>query len=397
MALTTLQKKALDEILSKKLPELAGRPAYSASEIVDILRKEADFDFTYQSIPSCFDRVFANNKDYHVSYGWAGGRTYYITIEIKLKKEKNLLYFCGTPENVRYNFADGSFSVESPLLETRKFEAVKTLLPYEWIFNYCTDIDELRKIAKLGKEYYKKMPTGLYNYLEEKDYSLTAKTLRDYVLHQKYGKYMFFYETIAESIGDIKTEELVNKIKIENLFKLFTNSLLKGELLSISEWTLRDDLNIIHTGVCGCDCAIDMNRGIEHNRQCISSFLNKNRTAMIEKNMKKLNFINGLEIDDYVVVVPQTMEDKAAEGRMQHNCVGYYYDDSILTGRNAIYFLRKKKNPEHSYITCRYNYLDKYTAEARKVNNNSINNSKEQQIIDDISNIITEYFASHKE
>jgi hypothetical protein len=395
MALTALQKNRLDEILREKLPELAGRPAFSPSEIVDILKEEVDFDFTYRSIPSCIDRVFANIKDYHVSYGYGG--EYYITIEIRLKKEKNLLYFCGTPENVYYNFADGSFSAESPLLDTKKFEAIKTLLPYEWIFNYCTDTNELKNIAKLGKGYYEKMPTGLYNYLEEKGYILTARTLRDYVLHQKYGKYAFFYKSIEELIGDVKTDKLVDKIKIENLYKLFNNSLLKGELLDLQHYTIRESLDTIYTGVCDCGCAIDTNRGIVDNEQCINSFLDKNRTAIIEKNMKKLNFINGLEIDDYVVVVPQTMEDKAAEGRMQHNCVGYYYDNSIMGSRNAIYFLRKKENPEHSYITCRYNYYDKNTVEARKVNNSDIRNNKEQQIIKDISDIITEYFANHKE
>lgn len=396
MALTTLQKNRLDAILSKKLPELAGRSAYTANDIAAMLKREVDFDLTYRSIPSCIDRVFSNNRGYQVLHDdWYG--TYRFAIKITLKKEKNLLYFCGTPENVYYNFADNSFSVNSPLLGMKKLEAVKTLLPYEWLFNYCTDIEELKNIAKLGKDYYEKMPTGLYNYLEEKGYTLTARTLKDYVLHQKYGKYMFFYNRIEEFIGDIKTEELINKIKIENLYKIFNNSLLKGELFDFSSWAITDKLNTIFTGVCGCDCSIDTNRGIKDNAQCISSFLDENRTALIEKNMKKLNFINGLEIDDYVVIVPQTMEDKMAEGRMQHNCVGYYYDSSIMESRDAIYFLRKKENPEHSYITCRYNYKVKDTAEARKVNNNDIHNDKEWDIIKNISDIITEYFTTHKE
>ena len=400
MALTKLQREILDNVLTEKLPELANRRSYTSNEIADILSREIDFDLTYQSIPSCIDRVFKNNKNYHVSYNWSrfsGARLYNITFEVSLKKEKNLLYFCGTPENVYYNFADGSFSAESSLLETKRFNTVKTLLPYEWLFNYCTDIEELQRIAKLGKKYYEKMPTGLYNYLEEKGYILTAVTLRDYVLHQKYGKYMFFYNAIADYIGDIKTEELADKIKIENLYKLFNNSLLKGELLDLTPYEIKDSLSAIYTGVFSCGYAIDTNRGIVDNKKCVFSFLDKNRTAIIEKNMRKLNFINGLEIDDYVVVVPQTMEDKAKEGKMQHNCVGYYYDNSIMTSKNAVYFLRKKENPEHSYITCRYNYRDKDTVEARKVNNGNINNDKEQKIINDISDIITEYFTSHKE
>jgi hypothetical protein len=77
--------------------------------------------------------------------------------------------------------------------------------------------------------------------------------------------------------------------------------------------------------------------------------------------------------------------------------VGSFYDDSILQGRNAIYFIRKKENPNHSYITCRYNYQERNTVEARKVNNSSIRNDNEWEMIRNISKIINEYFDTHKE
>ena len=398
MALTDVQKMELDAILSKKLVNMVGHGDYSLNDILDLLIGEVDFDLKVQSIPSCIKRVFSNNTKYQLHHSWYGGKNMIsVTLEITLKKEKNLLRYCGAPDDLYYNFADGSFSIDSPLVDSGSLGYVKMLLPYEWIFNYCTDINELKRIAKLSKEYYEKMPTGLYNYLKEKEYALTAETLKDYVLHQKYGKYMFFYKRLASMIGKSYAEELINKVKIEELYKLFNNSLLNGEVFDYSRYDFRDALNTIYTGVCRYNCSIDTNRGIGDNRDNISSFLNENRKRIIEENMKKLNFINGLEIDDYVIIVPQTMEDKADEGRQQNNCVGYYYDESIMEGRNAIYFIRKKENPKHSYITCRYNYGDKDTVEARKVNNSSIRDDKEWAIIENISKIITEYFANHKE
>ena len=106
--------------------------------------------------------------------------------------------------------------------------------------------------------------------------------------------------------------------------------------------------------------------------------------------MKTLNFINGKVFDKYIVVVPQSQKEKVAEGKMQNNCVGYYYDDSIIEGRNLIYFIRKTDTPNKSYITCRYNLRDKDTVEYRKVNNDDVNNDEEIALVEKISEIITE-------
>ena len=106
--------------------------------------------------------------------------------------------------------------------------------------------------------------------------------------------------------------------------------------------------------------------------------------------MQKLNFINGLEFDDYIVIVPQTIEDKADEGKQQNNCVGYYYDDSIIKGENLIYFLRKKNKPNKSYITCRYNIPAEKTTEHRRKNNIDVYNETELGILKKIDKIIKE-------
>jgi hypothetical protein len=398
MALTDVQKMELDAILSKKLVNMVGHGDYTLADIRNLLIGDVDFDLKVQSLPSCIDRVFSKEKKYQLHRSYYNSKNMYkVTLPITLKKEKNLLHYCGTPDDLYYNFADGSFSADSPLVDSGSLGYVKELLPYEWIFNYCTDIDKLRNIALLDKKYYEKMPTGFYNYLKEKDYSLTAKTLRNYVLHQKYGKYTLFYERLADEMGEYRLDKLVDKIKIENLYKVFNNSLMNCEIFDMSPYSISNALQVFYAGVCNFNYPIDINRGIDYNKSCINSFLNENRARIIEDNMKKLNFINGLEINDYVIVVPQTMEDKAEEGRMQHNCVGSFYDDSILQGRNAIYFIRKKENPNHSYITCRYNYQERNTVEARKVNNSSIRNDNEWEMIRNISKIINEYFDTHKE
>ena len=83
--------------------------------------------------------------------------------------------------------------------------------------------------------------------------------------------------------------------------------------------------------------------------------------------------MNGKYFDNYIVVVPQTYEDLADEGKQQNNCVGHYYNDSILAGENLILFIRHSNSPKKSYITCRYNIKKQDIVEYRYKNNQDVN------------------------
>lgn len=108
---------------------------------------------------------------------------------------------------------------------------------------------------------------------------------------------------------------------------------------------------------------------------------------LLNNNLKRLNFLDGLTFNDYVVVVPQRLNDLQNEGKQQNNCVGYYYNDSIKRGENLIYFMRKINNPTKSVVTCRYNIDDNRTVE-HKTFNNSWTDSEQEEIISKIDEII---------
>ncbi len=55
-------------------------------------------------------------------------------------------------------------------------------------------------------------------------------------------------------------------------------------------------------------------------------------------------------MDELLIVFPESTSDFIEEGNKQHNCVGGYYN-SVLRGTNVIFFIRKKSEPEKSYIT----------------------------------------------
>lgn len=138
---------------------------------------------------------------------------------------------------------------------------------------------------------------------------------------------------------------------------------------------------------------LDTNRGLKYNCQLMADMAKHQQDNILINRLQKINGINHLKIDEYEIVVPQNLMDLQDEGRQQNNCVGYYYNNSIINGENYIYFLRKQKNPQHSYITCRFNVLRDMIVESRYVNNQVVNNPKELQIINEIGEKIKQILS----
>ena len=234
------------------------------------------------------------------------------------------------------------------------------------------------------------MPQGMLKYFNDTNTDITVKEIIKYMLILKYGV------AGANFIRDyrVNTYEIIEKyIGIKNLQKSLIVSIknlyvanIPSEIDNLYDiLTKADEKSLMQIG-----SMFDTNRDISYNNKIIKKFVNREKNAKIEENLKKLNFINNLEMGDFIVVVPQTMEDKAKEGQMQNNCVGYYYDNSIREGNDLIYFIRKKENPNKSYITCRYNVRSSNTIEDRLNNNSPVRNNKELDMICAISNIIRE-------
>lgn len=91
----------------------------------------------------------------------------------------------------------------------------------------------------------------------------------------------------------------------------------------------------------------------------------KERQEQIQKNQKRIKELENLVYEDYCFIVPTTPKELINEGEQQHNCVGSSYKFSMSEGIGFIYFIRKKNEPEKSYITCRFDVYTKKTVEAR--------------------------------
>lgn len=85
--------------------------------------------------------------------------------------------------------------------------------------------------------------------------------------------------------------------------------------------------------------------------------------------------------ENYCFIVPTTLKELIDEGEQQHNCVGSYYNNFMSEGNGFIYFIRKKNEPEKSYITCCFNMHTKETVEARYKFNDKVSKEEDGRAI----------------
>ena len=394
MALTVAEKMELDGKLHAHLNDFIEKGGISLNEIQSLCG-----NYSTTSILAGFNRLcktFETNDNselymqyhkYEKTFSFKYGKRY-DPHNYSFCKEKNLLYF-GCFDGLCYDFITKSFNMDVEDFVNYSsywWDNVREVLPYEWMFNYTDSIDIIFEIIRnVDKEYYEKMPTGFFKVLQESDRPLSADLLIDYVYNLKYGKY-------AKFVRGLDDDKVVNRFMTayscdaSAIYKMIIKDIANGIFDYRGNYCeyLEDltDASDYYT--------LDLNRGLLKNVQLLRELQKARKDEILTAQLQRLNFINGLQIDDYTVVVPQSQADKLAEGRMQNNCVGYYYDETIIKGQNLIYFLRKTNNVEHSYITCRYAVAQQKTVEARKVNNSAITDTKEYAILDRISEIIRE-------
>lgn len=139
---------------------------------------------------------------------------------------------------------------------------------------------------------------------------------------------------------------------------------------------------------------LDTNRGLLYNNNLLKETCDKRKDELFSLSLQSINGINHFQISDYEIIVPQNLTDLRNEGKQQHNCIGYYYNNSIIQQQNYIYFLRKKENPEQSYMTCRFSVSQKGTVEKYYKNNQYVNDKYELEILKQIDEKIKQILST---
>ena len=398
MALTNSQKEALDVVVSALVKTLIEEEKeFTYKELLEEICNEVSFYFTVQSLVASVKRVLPANatirrnssNNYKIlSYSFVMGSTF--------TKNHNLVTFNnnGGPE-ITYDFIEKTFNCD---IDNEKIYDKGLLLDlielnafdYEWMWNYTSNVYSIIEILNseyAGDNKLKVQPKRLHQFLTNNNYPLRLSHLVDFYRRNTYSNFDYnFTKEVLDGSFETMDKLLETMGSTDIIKKIMISTIKNGEIPSI--YNMQDLVkDIIKYEIFD---VLDGNRTLNYNIKLYNTVLTNRKNEKLEKQLQKLNFINGLEFDNYIVVVPQTIEDKADEGKQQNNCVGYYYDNSIIKGENLIYFLRKKNESNKSYMTCRYNIPTASTVEHRYKNNINVCNKTEIEILKKIDKIIKE-------
>lgn len=336
-----------------------------------------------------------------------------------VKKEKNLIYFNATSildpkqvDTITFDFITHTFNKELPLeniaeeVNYHHRRLYKNILDNindvpEWIFTYTNDITIINSFIDNYqttfdtdlKQMLKDCPKGLINYLKDFNRQFDYYSTREYVLKKNLGNFgCYIYNAYrdvfsCEKISVLTKNKKLLKEVIHNSwdrgnFSTSLNSLLTVITTNLSDKVTFDTLFSLLTE----------SDDIESFREKCVDEAYKELHKKLADELTELNFINNINIDsEHIVIVPQNIKDLQKEGNQQHNCVGHYYNDSIMKGINKIYFIRKKDNSDESFITCRYNMQNKNTVEARGFCNRSLSDA-ELKVVKKVTNIINNHY-----
>lgn len=245
----------------------------------------------------------------------------------------------------------------------------------EALYSFFTNHNKLTKdyLEWCRKENEPVNSNSINRYKSIKAYSLIPKDLKPYFV-------IIFTHISIESLGLLDTSTLLKLLRIVK-YTTFHSDNPKAVYSKLSE------LIRYFTRYNISDELLDTNRTVFQNYKIYQVYNNESKEGRIGFELRRLNFMNGKSFDNYIVVVPQTYEDLADEGKQQNNCVGYYYNDSILRGENLILFIRHSNSPKKSYITCRYNIGKQDIVEYKYKNNRDVN-GKARIIINDVAEMI---------
>jgi hypothetical protein len=238
-------------------------------------------------------------------------------------------------------------------------------------------------------------PKGYIKWLKEKSLSINDESYKKFLIYNKLKnlspRVMEVLEVIEKGIGDDyrwnNFMENADSNKITLVTKIF-HTTIKGIC-----WDLRGEMVDFLYEIRNYrewEKVVDTNRTFDYNIKLIENAKNAERNKEILEFEETIRDIENLSNDTFTIIVPRTIEDFTNEGNMQNNCVGYFYHDSIARHDNLVYFIRKTTNPNHSYITNRYNTCSKRTVETRKVNNSDNNDKSALELIKAIDNRIRE-------
>ena len=330
------------------------------------------------------------------------------------KKIKNMLYF-ENEENIQFYYDFSTQKTNIPALNTKYLtfadSITRNVYNYatrdvnnpnyfikEWIFSYPELWEETFTGDTLCIQF--DCPTGYINFLKANNLYINQKSYDLFKLYSFFPSNKLIlaknWMPVIDRINEAKKQYLfTHPILFSLIQKIVMTSAKNFELFSRPTDSISQI--IYYCMVLKAEennfSILNSNRGLIYNEKSLVETYENRADEILATNLQKINDINHYQIADYEIVVPQSIDDLNAESKHQNNCVGYYYNNSIRAGENYIYFLRKKTNPNESYMTCRFNVINKATIEFFYKNNRRVESKKEIEILKQIDEKIKQILS----
>lgn len=192
------------------------------------------------------------------------------------------------------------------------------------------------------------------------------------------------FDFIEKYQDNPKAKNLFNKIFSSTGY--FYNSFTDIILTQIDEYiTLCKGLNVpMETG--------DFFRNYDKVLKIKESRERKTEEKIFKKSQEERNLF--FENEEYITIIPTTYQEIQKEGENLNNCLGGYEWNTYLSkGKRKVVFVRRKDNPDKSYIACDINIFG-FICQFLKGNNQEIKPTKDEENIFDFKEKYQEYLHS---
>lgn len=376
---------------------------YTYAEIKALLDLEADYS---SSKLGKAIRKIAEENNFVVEMAQKKSSRYLIVKKkaevVSFKKDKTIVSFLDDENNIIFSFdynkeeaentpteyikdrfvLEGGLGIQLAIL-LREYLYLQHIPEFVWSYFDLIDVYKAYKLRGIS------IVKGYVNFLRENNLLIDDTTAEAFRLKDK----GFPPEAIIKIIKAEEShyssliclwqcEEILNWTEYQRLMKIALITVKNG--YAITQHILAPLINLCN--IYGYQY-LDTNRDVNFNIKNYKNIAEEKRNEVLEERLSKLNFLNGKIIGDYVITVPKNRIDLIDEGKQQNNCVGSYYNNSILEGRDLIYFLRKASAPNKSVVTCRYSIATKKTVEHR-IKNNKLTSEKQNEIIEIVDEAI---------
>lgn len=237
----------------------------------------------------------------------------------------------------------------------------------------------------ISLDYSGDIPEGFVDFCLKNDITVNINSYNSFQLSKKNKDYPEDVRLLVAQFDRMIDDSELPKEYIIKILRCYKNSLLKyGEYAIDGCYKLSNTFNSV-AKYPELIKLIDNQSSFALVAKAVSKnyklLKDKEQQEQIEKSQKRIKELEALTYKDYCFIVPTTLKELIDEGEQQHNCVGFYYNDFMSVGNVFIYFIRKKNEPEKSYITCRFDMYTKETVEARYKFNDEVSKEEDKKAI----------------